>query len=464
MKRKTVRYLSTVLSLIMLFGCIYTVSASSNSDYAAEVSCDGTQTKYPTFEAAFAEADSTPGCTLKLLDDVSGNITVTGEFTLDLNGYDIVGASSASVITLEEGAVFTLTDESIFADGKVSGGKLTNGGAVTVYGAIFNMQGGTLCNNTASCGGGIFVSKSGKVFMSGGRICNNEAMSGGGVYVHNSWGSFTMSGGVIEDNTADEGNSIYNACEFILEGGEIVAYGWGSIMNEHGADFLIRGGTLSTADVRGSAVYNYGGVHISGGVFKSVFEDDLVTINNLGFYSHTSLSGGEFINGLSISGDIEENSTINNALSYTYSLLDNNGRPITVEDGEDTVRQYFTVGKYTGEPEPLPEETTEETTTEETTTEEITTEESTTQEVTTEEATTEEMTTQEPATEELTTEEITTDESTTQEVTTEEYVTEESTTVNQQPEKNSFIANFLEQIKTIFYWVCWLVKLLVANF
>ncbi|MCL2182407.1 MAG: hypothetical protein FWB85_02930 [Chitinispirillia bacterium] len=94
--------------------------------------------------------------------------------------------------------------------GKISGSTAEIGGGVFMkHGARFHMTGGAITGNTANdFGGGVFVNDAGSVTMSGGNITGNASgRVGGGVAV---WGGvFTLIGGAICENSAPEGGSVY---------------------------------------------------------------------------------------------------------------------------------------------------------------------------------------------------------------------------------------------------------------
>ena len=168
---------------------------------------------------------------------------------LCLNGFNITANGNFNAITVNNGAVFTLTDcqglQSI-AYGKITdasgtygrgvevengtfnlykgeitgniGGGYCLGGGVYVAGpsSTFNLYSGEISGNWASFGGGVEVC--GAFNMSGGEITtNNRANYGGGVEVRGSTAAFNMSGGSITNNTA--------SCNGASEGGGVLVYG-----------------------------------------------------------------------------------------------------------------------------------------------------------------------------------------------------------------------------------------------
>ena len=194
-----------------------------------------------------------PAGDYKLASDIItyAPIAITGETTLDLNGYGIryAGDDKACVIkidnnysgdqsltlndsrpaatkryiTLTDGRGATVSDNGIPSETciEVSGGYITggdnypNGGGVYVMPYTdFTMNGGTIVGNKANSGGGVFDYgyTTGMFTMNGGLITNNTATigsGGGGVFVE-IYSSFNMYGGMILDNKAEKnGAGVY---------------------------------------------------------------------------------------------------------------------------------------------------------------------------------------------------------------------------------------------------------------
>ena len=229
---------------------------------------------------------------------IADNATVT----LCLNGYKLTGTGTSSVITVGEGADFTLEDCSADASAPAGRGVITggigfldeysarHGGGVYISGnSTFTMNGGTISGNTAtSNGGGVFVD-GGTFTMNGGTISGNTAnFDGGGVELVN--GTFTMTGGTISGNSAyDWGGGVYvrNNSTFTMEGGTITdntakTFG-GGVYVAYGT-FTMSGGTISN----NSAVYNDDGGNGGG-----------VGVNNYGTFTMNSgtISGNTAANG-----------------------------------------------------------------------------------------------------------------------------------------------------------------------
>ena len=109
--------------------------------------------------------------------------------------------------------------------------------------------------------------------MNGGTICNNSASQGAGVAIINyGYADFTMSGGVIKENTATSaggGGAIYSCANgtVTISGGEIIGNkstsSEGGAMNVTGFSALvITGGEISdnhiTASKRGGGIFKSG--------------------------------------------------------------------------------------------------------------------------------------------------------------------------------------------------------------
>ncbi len=283
-----------------------------------------------------------------LSDDLNADLTVSGAVTLCLNGYVLTGSGGGSVITVSDGAEFTLCDcstdasntigEVTYTTGVITGGNATNGGGVYVSsGGNFEMTGGTIAGNSAtSYGGGVYVSSGGTFTMSGGAIAGNSATVGGGVYVDG--GTFTMEGGTIAANTAStNGGGVYvygtfkmqsvegtaaptisgnkagsgggvfvygNSTTFTMEGGIISG---NTATSDGGGVFVNGNGTFTmsgTAAITGNVVtYGYGGgVYVASGTFK-MSETAKISANSAGFGGGVYVKGGSFeMSGGTISG------------------------------------------------------------------------------------------------------------------------------------------------------------------
>ena len=133
---------------------------------------------------------------------ISGNSTAVDSATIQQ-----LNAGGGGVF-VEDNAAFEMTN------GTITGNKTNGmGGGVatavlsendTVGGGRFHMTGGTISDNTASCGGGVYSwSGRDRVVLEGGNIVNNTAhRQGGGVYVSHAPWSITIKNALITANTA----------------------------------------------------------------------------------------------------------------------------------------------------------------------------------------------------------------------------------------------------------------------
>ncbi len=178
----------------------------------------------------------------------SGKLTVSGTFNgkivIEKGRVDIVGegkidalnaaGDNRSAITIEGGTTtlngnITITGgEGTVATGDAAAleprGEIRIGGGVYVEKGTFNLVNGTISENTAQRGGGIFVSSGQNFVMEGGTVSENQTVStggkyageGGGIFV---WGTATISGGSITDNTCNSQNDLGGGGLYVNNGG-----------------------------------------------------------------------------------------------------------------------------------------------------------------------------------------------------------------------------------------------------
>ncbi|MDR3012709.1 MAG: hypothetical protein LBU70_05805 [Chitinispirillales bacterium] len=133
------------------------------------------------------------------------------------------------------------------------------GGGVRIVSGSLTMKGGTISDNTAPNGGGVFVGTGGNVTftMDGGAISNNIAKEkGGGVFIENGEKgvgrpTFTMNDGIISGNSASSGGGVYaeDYVTFNMRGGTITSniateYG-GGVCVEINSTFSKTGGIIT---------------------------------------------------------------------------------------------------------------------------------------------------------------------------------------------------------------------------
>ena len=192
---------------------------------------------------------------------ITAPIVVTGNVTLDLNGYALKLEGSGSVIRVENGATLTLVDSKPNAVNKFSMAETTGlwqqdaaGTKVIKGGALTGGTGTGEAGNT--CGGGIYVRKGGTLLMRGGNIVGCTARQGGGVHVEDG-GRFEMSAGTITGCTAgqEEGKTANGV--FIAAGGRFTqspgAQITGEVIGAYTVAFLSDGENTAPPQIRANA-------------------------------------------------------------------------------------------------------------------------------------------------------------------------------------------------------------------
>ena len=260
----------------------------------ASMTANGSTGYYSEFLPAFSAANGISGSTLKLLANVYAErmLEVTGSFTLDLNGK-----------TLES---------DYFEYGDQDGYKWNN------EGAIYVPYGGSLTIQDSSEG------KTGKIFLEpnpdlGDDFKNAISVRGGTLNffggkvnyrIRNELGTLNISGtAVVEvgsDDTAVRNINYqysYQKAHATISGGTLI--GGDCISAEGYTEVAITGGTFEALAAGNPDDYSScinaesdSSVTVSGGTFKKEQGDQVYTFRG----SNISVSGGEFIDGISVFG------------------------------------------------------------------------------------------------------------------------------------------------------------------
>ena len=275
---------------------------------------------------------------------ISGTLTVTGEATLDLNGYvlryDEAAETPGSIFRVKAGTL-TLTDscpeaehgdKNLPAGGLITGGKgfkydngagqsytYYGGGVYVETGASFVLAGGTIyacgvqSGALSAYGCGIYA-EGGSVTMTGGAIRNcavsaDYGASGGAIYAKA--GSVTMSGGVISGCSAKDGGGILTSgCTVRITGGRIE----NCKASKRGGGLLVRGHAdqipVLNAAISGCEAENGGGVALMGFAELELGENARIT-------------GCKATNGAAVYMDLESTYTVNHPGCFLYA---NGGR------------------------------------------------------------------------------------------------------------------------------------------
>ncbi len=258
--------------------------------------------------------------------------------TLDLNGKTLsrnldTPQENGHVIEIEQGAIFTLTDNSTGKDGKLTGGNTTgDGGGILYHGKNLELLGGKIAGNIAAGnGGGIWDSGQG-IAMEGGEISGNTAKNGGGVY-HDS-GSFRMMGGKITGNTAaGNGGGVYHANDqFTVEdNGEI----FGNTAKNGGGIYA-----RSSTGIRktGASIHDNTATENGGGIYLAHGQLDMEGGKIIG--NSAKLGGGVYYGGekevdqptFRVAGTVEVSGNQGGNVYLTDGMLINNDTGYLLED------------------------------------------------------------------------------------------------------------------------------------
>lgn len=330
------RIISTLMALCMALTLLpvqvlaanYTVGEDTSVSARALAGTAGTELKADNIDAYVANGLGSGVYTLAEDVTISGTLRVTGEATVDLNGYVLRYAdttANGSVFEIVSGGDLTVIDsrpnvEHKFvsnADGlwvldEQNGTEIVRGGIIT---------GGTglTDRNNNGYGGGVYVDGGGRFTMTGGSIVGCKAEGyiafGGGVFVAKG-GQFTMTGGSIVGCTAvaDEyghayGGGIRNDGEERGDIGRTTLSGTAEIRDCHAkGGFLLYGGGISDA---GTLTIN-GDVKIIGCTAGGMGSDAMyVNANN-----DSSVTGGTFY------GSIQDLGNKISGLIVTYRIND----------------------------------------------------------------------------------------------------------------------------------------------
>ena len=203
--------------------------------------------------------------------------------------------------------------------GTISGNKVTgNGGGVSVekndtQQGKFKMEGGTISNNTAQYGGGVFVAEDCTFEMTGGTISGNPAgKDGGGVYVNG--GTFTMENGTISGNTATgSGGGVYvKSGKFTMNNGSAISE---NTATGNGGGVFVNSGTLT---MENSTISN-NTAQYGGGVFVAESCTFGMTTGTISSNSANKDGGGVYVKSGTFamsSGEISGNRAGNGAGVY----------------------------------------------------------------------------------------------------------------------------------------------------
>lgn len=322
----------------------YTVGEDTGVSARALARTAGTKLKADNIATYVANGLGSGVYTLAEDVTISGTLRVTGEATVDLNGYVLRYAEEAepgSIFRVTGGKTLTMTDSRPAAtheDAKLPAGGLITGGEGyrRDYGAG---------QSYSYYGGGVYVEAGASFVLAGGTIyaCGVQSGAfqafGGGIYAEG--GSVTMTGGAIRNcvvsanNGANGGVYIYSGASFTMEGGVIAgcsAMGGGGIFTS-GSTVRITGGRIENckASGRGGGLSVRGHADqisvldaaISGCEAKNGGGVALIGFAELELGENARITGCKATNGAAVYTDLDNPLTVNYPGCFLYA---NGGR------------------------------------------------------------------------------------------------------------------------------------------
>ena len=246
---------------------------SDDADNPCKISCNTSEHGYllNVSETGATETYAPATATLKniTIDGGSQNNISATRALIAVNGRLILEAGATlqnnnNITTNGVGGGICLISGSVEMrkGSRITGNKAEQGGGVAIVNTasnVFNMTGGEICNNTATTatpygkGGGGLYQETGTFYMSGGSIQDNTAPLGGGIFLTTSNPTFQLSNGNIIKNNANYGGGIYvNSCNLLeMKGGSVtenVAKQWGGGALIAPGSSIVLAGSISIID------------------------------------------------------------------------------------------------------------------------------------------------------------------------------------------------------------------------
>lgn len=239
------------IAILMLFACM--PAANAEDDYG--ISLNSLQDDINNGSYITLNADET----------VSSQININKEVTVNLNGHTITkGDGGHALFYVGNGGNLTIVDESAEKTGAIVG---TNGDTaiVSVVNGTFNLNGGSLRNNTTSAEGGAVYVLNGTMTMNGGEIVENTAAEGGGIYATGN-SNITINTGSISNNAST--TTYMGTTGFTPNGGggitiEGQAINMGTYYDVKPIKLTVNGGSISNNYAENGG----GGISIQRGMF-----------------------------------------------------------------------------------------------------------------------------------------------------------------------------------------------------
>lgn len=218
---------------------IYTAQYEESYFIASVTTSADETTYYDSWPSALEAANASSGCTLKLLTDVTGtnNSSVTGSFTLDLNGYTLSCVTSTTSNTR-----LLYVTGSLTIDDSRGGGKIYyEGSGDAYYYAVY------------------FYNSSSKLTVNNGIIECKRTTEGGSSQgntcaIYDYLGEVVINGGELIANSTKYAYTLYDYMELTtINGGKFTAIGTGTVkILSHGSKTTLNGGYYSVSPANSS--------------------------------------------------------------------------------------------------------------------------------------------------------------------------------------------------------------------
>ncbi len=249
--------------------------------------------------------------------------------TFNLSGGEIVGNQASS----QGGGIYVYDVDAVFnqTDGTIDQNSAYSGGGVYVNSGTAALNGGLIMSNTATDkGGGVYASDTITIVQTW--LANNNAAQGGGVYAAN---TLVISGTTLSDNTASSGHGGGALADVLLATNSSFTHNRST--NGYGgglyADYLILDGVnfiANDAAGKGGGAVAWSGARVGASHFirnnSGLFGGGLVVVGELAvtatqFISNSALYGG----GLAIYGGSADGRVVNSIFAENQASSDGDG-------------------------------------------------------------------------------------------------------------------------------------------
>lgn len=212
-------------------------------------------------------------------------------------------ANAGGSVCINNGSKGTIQDCNIYGNQSTGNGAgicLSNGSYKKGASLEIKNGAGIHGNTSSGYGGGVYCADSVKGSISGGSVYNNTASYGAGIY-HEA--EFLMSGGTVRNNqSANSGGGFYAKGKLVTTGGEVA----GNTAKTYGGGAIIKSAGASISGVRiksNSAAVNGGGVQLDGQAVVSNAAVSENTASAKGGGISVSTAGGLQMNKGTVSGN-----------------------------------------------------------------------------------------------------------------------------------------------------------------